>query len=97
MAKSKAVSSTKGRVESRKHTGPPACLAIAVAGVKTGGQFAALMSATIADLITGAISPQVGNAVCNAGGKLLKVVEMQYKWGSPGVNGDHGKELTLVR
>jgi hypothetical protein len=39
------------------------------------------MSSLISDLITGDITPQVGNAAVNAGGKLLKVVEMQYKYG----------------
>ena len=82
--------------------GPPAaqipvCLGVATRGVKTGSDFAELMSATIADLISGAVTPQVGNAVCNAGGKLLKVVEMQYKWGSPSQNGEVTKDLQLVR
>jgi len=36
------------------------------------------------DLIEGRISPEVGNAACNAGGKLLKVVEMQMKYGQTG-------------
>ena len=35
----------------------------------------------MSDLISGAVKPQIGNAVCNAGGKLLKVVEMQFKYG----------------
>lgn len=39
------------------------------------------MSALMSDLLTGAITPEVGNATCNAGGKLLKIVEMQYKYG----------------
>lgn len=41
----------------------------------------------ITDLIDGAITPQVGNAAVNAGGKLLKVVEMQYKYGQTGPDG----------
>lgn len=40
------------------------------------------MSALIADLTDGRITPQVGNAICNASGKLLKVAEMQYKYGT---------------
>lgn len=35
----------------------------------------------MSDLIEGNITPQVANAACNAGGKLLKVVEMEYKYG----------------
>lgn len=40
------------------------------------------MSALMSDLIEGAITPSVGNATCNAGGKLLKIVEMSYKHGT---------------
>lgn len=36
----------------------------------------------MSDLIEGNVAPNVGNATCNAGGKLLKVVEMQYKYGT---------------
>lgn len=40
------------------------------------------MSALMTDIIDGTVSPQVGNAACNAGGKLLKVVEMQLQYGA---------------
>lgn len=40
------------------------------------------MSALLTDVLEGKITPNVANAACNAGGKLLKVVEMQYKYGS---------------
>jgi hypothetical protein len=40
-----------------------------------------MMSALMSDLIEGSITPQVGNATVNAGGKLLKVVELQLKYG----------------
>ena len=56
---------------------------IAAAGVQTGEDFANLMSALMSDLIDGSITPIVANATVNAGGKLLKVVEMQYRYGSP--------------
>ena len=51
-------------------------------GISTGQDFASLMSSLMSDLIEGRITPQVGNAVVNAGGKLLKVVEMQHKYGA---------------
>lgn len=56
--------------------------------MRTGHDFAGLMSSLMSDLIEGKITPAVGNAACNAGGKLLKVVDMQYKYGStsPGSN-----------
>jgi hypothetical protein len=41
------------------------------------------MSALMSDVIEGAITPIVANATVNAGGKLLKVVEMQYRYGQP--------------
>jgi hypothetical protein len=41
----------------------------------------------MSDLIDGRIAPNVGNATCNAGGKLLKVVELQYKYGTAGTDG----------
>lgn len=37
----------------------------------------------MSDVLEGAISPNVANATVNAGGKLLKVVEMQYRYGTP--------------
>lgn len=47
------------------------------------------------DIISGRVTPSVGNAACNAGGKLLKVVEMQYKYGTQ--NGNQGnRSLTLA-
>lgn len=52
------------------------------------------MSALMSDLLNGRMDPQAGNAVCNAGGKLLKIVEMQYRYGKS-VEGGAGKVLRL--
>lgn len=49
-------------------------------GVRTGEDFANLMSALMSDVIDGAVSPVVANAAVNAGGKLLKVVQMQMQF-----------------
>lgn len=70
----------------------PRSLIAAESGVKTGHDFANLMSALMSDLIDGRVTPAIGNATCNAGGKLLKVVEMQYKYGT---QGDGGGRRTL--
>jgi hypothetical protein len=67
--------------------GTPRSLAVAKRGVKTSHDFSNFMSALMSDLIEGNIAPQVGNAACNAGGKMLKVVEMQYKYGTVGKDG----------
>lgn len=67
---------------------------IAAAGIKTSMDFANLMSALITDLVSGATTPQIGNAICNAGGKLLKVVELEQRYGSKGKTG--GKTILLA-
>ena len=70
----------------------PRSLAIADRGIRTGDDFANLMSALMSDLIDGRVTPSIGNATCNAGGKLLKVVEMQLRYGTQG----SGQQKTLV-
>lgn len=70
----------------------PRCLEIASRGVKTGSDFAQMMSALMSDLIDGRITPMVGNATCNAAGKLLKVVELQHKYGTDGSDSGVGKK-----
>jgi hypothetical protein len=67
---------------------------MAAAGVRTGDDFANLMSALMSDVIEGTITPMVANATVNAGGKLLKVVEMQYRYGTP--KNDRPLTLTLA-
>jgi len=62
---------------------PSRSLALAQQGVESGVDFARLMSALMSDVIEGAITPEIANATVNAGGKLLKVVEMQYKYAPP--------------
>lgn len=34
------------------------------------------------DLIEGSLTAEVGNATCKAGSNLLKVIEMQHKYGT---------------
>jgi hypothetical protein len=41
------------------------------------------MSALMSDVIEGTVTPVVVNAAVNAGGKMLKAVEMQYRYGKP--------------
>ncbi len=54
-----------------------------------------MMSALMSDVIEGNVTPQVANATVNAGGKLLKVVELQLKYGSQPENGQ-ARVLKLV-
>lgn len=72
---------------------PPRSLAIFERGIKTGEEFASGMSALMSDVISGSVTPQIANSVCNAGGKLLKVVEMAQRWGRRQEDGT--KKLSL--
>lgn len=53
------------------------------------------MSGLMSDVIEGRVTPSIANATCNAGGKLLKVVEMQIKYATT-VGGGQQKQLSLV-
>lgn len=53
------------------------------------------MSGLISDVLEGRVTPGVCNAAVNAGGKLLKVVEMQQRYGK--VDDSEEKELVLCR
>jgi len=72
----------------------PRSLEYAERGIRTGTDFANLMSSLMSDLIRGDVTPQVGNSVCNAGDKLLKIVSMQHRYGTTR-EGDESKILTL--
>jgi hypothetical protein len=63
-------------------------------GISTGADFANLMSALMSDIIEGRVTPNIGNATCKAAGQLLRVVELQMKYGTAGENG--GKVLRLA-
>src|SRR5689334_18666675 len=63
-------------------------------GITTDRQFANVMSALMADVATGRVTPQVCNAMCNAGGKLLKIAELGMKYGTKG--GAQDKVLQLA-
>lgn len=73
----------------------PRCLAVAEKGITTANEFAQFMSGLMTDIIEGSVTPPIANATVNAGGKLLKVVEMQLRYGEP--TPKVGKALQLVR
>ena len=74
----------------------PKCVAVADAGIDTAKQFGGFMSALMGDVVTGRIAPQIANAACNAGGKLLKIVDMQHRYGKRSEDGQAEMPL-LVR
>lgn len=85
-----------GAVEGALERRIPRSLNVATRGIKTGGDFAEMMSALMSDLIDGRVEPGVANAACNAGGKLLRVVELQMKFGTTPEGGSE-KVLRLAR
>jgi hypothetical protein len=94
MATKKSSGATKSEKVAERRV-PPKSLGIAEKGITTAQQFAALMSALMTDLLNGSITPGIGNATCNAGGKLLKMVELNQKYGQAQV--ENGlKDMLLV-
>lgn len=83
------------RKTNTRRTQEGTAVALAEKGIHTGAQFASVMSALLTDTIAGRIEPQVANAVCNISGKLLKVVELQYKYGRA-VEGQTERMLALT-
>jgi len=74
----------------------PRALEITSKGIATARQYATAMSYLMDDLLAGRVSPGIGNAVCNAGGKLMKAVEMQHKYGQQGPDGQKDVSLNLL-
>ena len=75
----------------------PRSLPLADRGIKTAEDFANVFSALVGDILAGRITASIGNAACNAGGKLLKVNEMQQKYGRMAGTPDvRRKVLTLT-
>lgn len=93
MARSKTTTRARSQVSERP---APRSLKLSEQGITTAQDFANIMGALMTDLISGRVTPQVGNAMCNAGGKLLKVVEMQMKYGSPSNSAPSKRVLVLA-
>jgi hypothetical protein len=70
------------------------CFTIFENGVKTAREFAAGMSLLMGDVLSQRVSPQIANAVCNAGGKMLKAIEMEKRYGKGDGAGDKTLPLT---
>lgn len=83
MAKQGKSVTKNGKTDTQKAAARSAPL-IASGDITNAQQFARVMSAILSDALTGAIKPAEGNLACNAAGKLLKVTEMQLKYGPKG-------------
>jgi len=75
----------KSTTLSRK--GKPRSLTLSEPGIRSAQDFANVMGALMTDLLAGRVAPNIGNAMCNAGGKMLKAVEMQLRYGKSGNGG----------
>jgi hypothetical protein len=49
----------------------------------------------IEDVLSGDISPAVGNTVCSATGNLLRMITLKHKYGRPAATRAEGKVLPL--
>ena len=81
MAKRKAASRGTVKKVTATISDAPKSRSIAERGVMDSGDFCNLMSALMGDVLTDRVEPKVANAAINAGSKLLKMVEMQQKYG----------------
>jgi hypothetical protein len=75
----------------------PRSLKLAEAGINTAQDFANVMATLMGDLVSNRIAPNVANAMCNAGGKLLKAVEMQLRYGTASQDVPGKKVLVLAQ
>lgn len=76
--------------------GRPESLAVSAGGIRTGADFANFMSTMMSDVVSGRVTPATCNAACNAGGKLLKVVELQIRHAARGKKEVVAPELLLA-
>ncbi len=70
-------------------------LEIVKKGVKSSQDMIDVMAALMCDSIEGNITPGTCNAACNAAGKLMKMLELQIRYGTPKA-GTNRKELPLL-
>lgn len=73
----------------------PTAAKLADAGIATGADFSRVMAALLADTVAGRIEPNRANAACNVAGKLIRMVEMQHKYGKQ-VDGSTERLLSLT-
>jgi hypothetical protein len=71
-------------------------LSLALKGIRTVDDFNDVMSALMTDMLSGDVTPDIGNAVVNAGGKLLKAAMLREKYGTR-TQGGRSAGLILAR
>jgi hypothetical protein len=90
-----AKKSKRPTLEAKGAAEKPRSLAIiATNGIPNAQSLCLTLGAVVHDLLAGSITSSVGNAVCNATGKILKAVELQYKYGKTQPDGSKVLNLT---
>jgi len=79
----------------QKTPGTSKSLQALAGGITTSIHFASVMAAIMDDVLNSRINPNVANAAVNAGGKLLKVKEMELRFGTV-LNEEGDKVLKLT-
>lgn len=74
----------------------PRSVELGAAGVRTSQDFANVMSALMADVLSGAVSAGRANAACNVGRQMLRAVELQLKYGEKVNETTNERSLKLV-
>ena len=78
-----------------RRSNAPRSVALMEAGVRTSKDFVNAMSALMGDIVSGRVSPVMARSITGAGNALLRVVEMQHKYGKAAAEGEP-KVLTLA-
>lgn len=87
---------SKGSPKTLARQEHPRCIPLTDRGIKTAEDFANVFSALVGDIAAGRITASIGNAMCNAGGKLLKVNEMQQKYGRAAGTPDVRRKVLML-
>lgn len=58
----------------------PKSRVIAERGIRTSQDFRDMMAAMLGDVLTGRLAVGQTNAACNVAGKLLKTIELEFKY-----------------
>ena len=85
----------RSRKTSKSDPTSPTAAKLADSGITTGADFSRVMAALLADVVGGRIEPNRANAACNVAGKLIRMVEMQHKYGKQ-VQGSEARLLELT-
>ena len=60
---------------------------LATQGVRVDKEYLDLMTALMCDVVQGKVAPQVVNAACNAGARVLQLIELRLRYGYEGTEG----------